>query len=582
MDALNDVEEEDLEPIPGCPDRALGAYVVLRVNPHSYATMPKIQHAIVRHKWNHGLHTVVEEFRRNPELRALATDPITGVVHTISQSGVITACIWFVRGIPWTPGRRGGRCAMVNQDQIVELRDYLREHGSMPREDLAAWLLGRRRERFTRQLHAVLTVLAGGKAAAKEFAMMDQEDQRCRSWANKWLAMQSLHLKRAQKLEAARWHAATRGTIRRWFAEMDALFRAVRAEMVYNFDELMVASSRAGKAVVTGDEQLFSPQGRKTPHVTLGACFNCRGDSPPPLLVMAGPQCALEELASLHGRSLWLCVNHSGWVDRIIFRQWCQWFAAWVVQMRAQWGLGPEEEAILVLDNAPTRGDLTALEFLAANRIHVVTLPPHLTHIMQPVDVCWARAFKTAYGHWLRRYLKEGGLERAYAQLPPAASRGRRTAARDSRVCVAFAAADAAKAATSTFNASHAFAAAGLIPFNAEKPLASQYVRNCDADVERQEEAKTPLRIHTGSRVLTSPEFLERLAAFVAGQQRQTAALDDAAMVTAEHEPEPQPLAPGEDLEVDLLAPVAKAFEKLTAVTERIDPTAPGLADDDS
>ena len=100
--------------------------------------------------------------------------------------------------------------------------------------------------------------------------------------------------------------------------------------------------------------------------------------------------------------------------------------------------------------------------------------------------------------------------------------------------------------------------------------------------MERQEEAKTPLRIHTGSRVLTSPEFLERLAAFVAGQQRQTAALDDAAMVTAEHEPEPQPLAPGEDLEVDLLAPVAKAFEKLTAVTERIDPTAPGLADDDS
>jgi hypothetical protein len=32
--------------------------------------------------------------------------------------------------------------------------------------------------------------------------------------------------------------------------------------MVWNFDELMVAASRAGKAVVTGNEELFSPQGR--------------------------------------------------------------------------------------------------------------------------------------------------------------------------------------------------------------------------------------------------------------------------------------------------------------------------------
>jgi hypothetical protein len=81
--------------------------------------------------------------------------------------------------------------------------------------------------------------------------------------------------------------------------------------MVWNFDELMVAATRAGKAVVTGNEELFSPQGRKTPHVTLGACFNWGGDPPPPLLVLAGLQWALEELPRMHGR-LWLSVNHSG------------------------------------------------------------------------------------------------------------------------------------------------------------------------------------------------------------------------------------------------------------------------------
>jgi hypothetical protein len=140
-------------------------------------------------------------------------------------------------------------------------------------------------------------------------------------------------------------------------------------------------------------------------------------------------------------------------------------------EIRALWRLDPEEPAMLVLDNAPTRGDLLALQLLAANHIHVVTLPPHLTHHMQPIDVCWARAFKTAYGRWLRKWLQLGALERAYAQLPPAASRGQGTAARDSRVCIAFDASDAAKGAPSTFNASHAFAVAGLVPFNVERPL---------------------------------------------------------------------------------------------------------------
>jgi hypothetical protein len=94
------IVDEELEPVPGSPNRAKGVCVANQTNPHSYATLPKIQHAIARLKWNHGPHRVVQEFRTNPELRALLMDPVTGVVHEISQTGVITACVWFVRGIP--------------------------------------------------------------------------------------------------------------------------------------------------------------------------------------------------------------------------------------------------------------------------------------------------------------------------------------------------------------------------------------------------------------------------------------------------------------------------------------------------
>jgi hypothetical protein len=52
-----------------------------------------------------------------------------------------------------------------------------------------------------------------------------------------------------------------------------------------------------------------------------------------------------------------------------------------------------------------------------------------------------------------------------------------------------------------------------------EKALASQYFRDCETDVEREKEARKPHLLHTGSKVLTSPEFLKRLSEFVARQE---------------------------------------------------------------
>jgi hypothetical protein len=156
-----------------------------------------------------------------------------------------------------------------------------------------------------------------------------------------------------------------------------------------------------------------------------------------------------------------------------------------------------------------------APQLLASNHIHVVTFPPHLTHILRPVDACWVRVLKTRYGRYIRKRLEEDALAQACAQLPPAARRGRQTKARDSRVCIAFAAADAARVATTTFNAIHPFPVARLVHFRVQKALASQNVGDCATDVEREEEAKKPHLLHIGSKVLTSPEFLERLSEFL-------------------------------------------------------------------
>jgi hypothetical protein len=88
--------------------------------------MPRLQYAIARLKCVYGVSAVVQMFHTDPVLRALAVYPESGEEHLISRNGVKTACIWFVRGIPWKPQRRGGRSPIVNQDQVSELRDRVR------------------------------------------------------------------------------------------------------------------------------------------------------------------------------------------------------------------------------------------------------------------------------------------------------------------------------------------------------------------------------------------------------------------------------------------------------------------------
>jgi hypothetical protein len=113
-------------------------------------------------------------------------------------------------------------------------------------------------------------------------------------------------------------------------------------------------------------------------------------------------------------------------------------------------------------------------------------------------------------------------------------------------VCVfALASVDTARGATSTFNASHAFSAAGMVPFEAAKPLAGQLVRDCEEDVERADEGERPRWIHTGSRVLTSADLLASLA------------VDDDPVVEED-----------EGVDVDLLESKANASENLAAETE--------------
>jgi hypothetical protein len=219
--------------------------------------------------------------------------------------------------------------------------------------------------------------------------------------------------------------------------------------------------------------------------VTVVPCFNPRGESTPPLLVFPEPKRVLQDLTAMHQRSLWVAISSKGRVDRRVFREECQWFAECIVQRRIAMGMLPAEPAVLVVDKAPICGDLATLQFLAEKNIIVVTLPPRLTHVLQPIDVCRARSFTSSYRRFLKVWIKEDASIRAYSLLGLASLIGARSKAGESRASIAFAVVDAAKAATVIFTASRGFSVTGSFPFDVREPLGRKCVP-CDDGMERE------------------------------------------------------------------------------------------------
>jgi len=76
----------------------------------------------------------------------------------------------------------------------------------------------------------------------------------------------------------------------------------------------------------------------------------------------------------------------SGWMTQAIFADWVKSvFVPHVQEKRKQQG-EPDAEVILWVDGHSSRAAVDAVSHLHANNIHLVTIPSHTSHVLQPLD----------------------------------------------------------------------------------------------------------------------------------------------------------------------------------------------------
>ncbi|CAH0730535.1 unnamed protein product, partial [Brenthis ino] len=165
-----------------------------------------------------------------------------------------------------------------------------------------------------------------------------------------------------------------------------------KSNSIYNVDE-------TGISTVQRNSRILAPKGlrqvgkctsaERGSLTTVINCFNAGGTYIPPFFIFKRKRMNALLMKDSNSNMV-ACVSDSGWITESIFVDWLQHFKAFAKP-------SADEPILLILDNHERHISLRAHEFCRKNFIHVLTLPPHTSHKMQPLDLTFHGPLKTAY-----------------------------------------------------------------------------------------------------------------------------------------------------------------------------------------
>ena len=90
------------------------------------------------------------------------------------------------------------------------------------------------------------------------------------------------------------------------------------------------------------------------------------------------------------------CSSRNGWINDDLFLQWFKFFLASIL---------PTRLVLLIMDGHRTHMSIELIELAQSSGVHLLCLPSHTTHILQPLDVGIFKSFKSYFSKSCSKYL---------------------------------------------------------------------------------------------------------------------------------------------------------------------------------
>ena len=183
--------------------------------------------------------------------------------------------------------------------------------------------------------------------------------------------------------------AATSDNIEAWYSDVSDKIdpSQYEPELIFNMDETMIKStSNKSKVYFLKDNKPLRIETNLEDgmHVTLALCISAAGRFLRPMAILEVASLPLncnDLIYDFH-----FAYQSSGWMSLNLFEKWTrQVFIPAVKGIRIECNL-QDKPALLFVDGHSSRHNATLMEYLVTENIHCVLLPPHTSHILQPLD----------------------------------------------------------------------------------------------------------------------------------------------------------------------------------------------------
>lgn len=226
-------------------------------------------------------------------------------------------------------------------------------------------------------------------------------------WFKNFKLRHKLSIKKPQSVEYARKKMTDPFVINEHFDLLESTLKELslqnKPQNIWNLDESSFCHDPS-KTKILGDRGKPSSRTVASPgreNTTVLSAVSASGLKAPPLIVYKGKNIwdawIPAEEDSFEGMSF--AASKNGWMESDIF---FNYFKKTLLT-----ALGPERPTLIVFDGHSTHITIPLIEFAMANDITILKLPPHTSHLLQPLDLTVFRPMKVTWDEklvaWQRR-----------------------------------------------------------------------------------------------------------------------------------------------------------------------------------
>lgn len=222
-------------------------------------------------------------------------------------------------------------------------------------------------------------------------------------WVREFRKRHDLSLRKPEQVSVARAMGFNKVQVDRFFTNLKAVFdeHSYLPSRIFNMDETGISTSpnKTPKIVTEKGKKevckISSAERGQT--VTAVCCFSPTGTYIPPVMIFPRQRVKPELTAKAPYGTLQLC-SDSGFINSELFIDWLKHFTKHVQPTK-------ENPVLLILDNHVSHCSIQTIEYCKKHFITLLSLPPHASHRMQPLDRTFFSSLKTAYATRVSKWL---------------------------------------------------------------------------------------------------------------------------------------------------------------------------------